>query len=187
LAGATAYLARLSRRSAVRQLRAYVGVSYQEIKIAEKNELLAFVDYKNAGQTTAHEVVLRMSAKVEIFGITPAWTNPNTAEDDGKGGILLPSVTWRRNCPVVDGIGSDPAALIADLMEQRKRVWVWGTISYVDMFKKKATVKFRFWSSRVRRMDPTDKYLCFALIPEKENTVAVYGKTQWWRFRGAAS
>jgi hypothetical protein len=164
------------QKNALTELRAYVGVSYTEVKIDyAKNQLLAFVDYQNAGQTTAHDVVLRMSAKVDFLSPAPDWTTPNTVQDEGKGGMLLPTVIWRRHCPVVEGAGDSLSSLIKELGVGKKVIWVWGIITYKDIFKRDCEVQFRFWSSNIKRKDPTNQHWCFALIPESENTKATYG------------
>ncbi|MGP0092612.1 MAG: hypothetical protein ACLPKB_22130, partial [Xanthobacteraceae bacterium] len=54
LAAVTLQLVIDGREHSTRQLRAYVGIEYSEIRI-DHRRLLAFVDYKNAGQTPAFD------------------------------------------------------------------------------------------------------------------------------------
>ncbi|MGP0091788.1 MAG: hypothetical protein ACLPKB_17785, partial [Xanthobacteraceae bacterium] len=155
-----------------RQLRAFVGIVYSEISI-DHRRLLGFVDYKIAGQTPAFDVDLRMSAKVFDGTNPPAWEMPDTIEDVGKGGVILPAISWRRHCPVKGG--EDTSGLIEHLTNREKRVWVWGTISYVDIFGKTCGVQFRFWSSSIKKNKTEGEY--FSLIPEVEYTTASYGES----------
>jgi hypothetical protein len=156
-----------------RELRAYVGIEYAEIKIEDGKKLIAIVDYKNSGQTPAHDVDLRLSAQVFNFADKFLWQTPGAIEDEGKGGVILPSLTWRRYREM-KGIGDDFAALISALADEKKRIWVWGTISYRDIFDKRCEVQFCFWSSKIRRSKKRHEW--FATIPDIANTKATYGK-----------
>lgn len=172
-----------AKETAKRQLRAYVGVVYPEVKVDfVERELVASIDYQNAGQTPAHDVVVKMSA--ELFdhspGFSPPWEPPGTANDDGKGGLLLPGVIWQKYAPIV-GVEYG-GVLKAHLENERKRVWVWGTISYMDAFGKDCFVKFRFWSGTdIRDQRPlnwgngkTGQF--FPLISERASSEATYGQ-----------
>ncbi len=72
-------------------------------------------------------------------------------------------------------IGGDSSTLLKSLVDKQKRIWVWGTISYMDIFDKRCEVQFRFWSSDFKRTSK-DGHKYFALIPDIANTKATYGK-----------
>jgi hypothetical protein len=153
--------------------RAYVGIEHAEIRIEDGKKLVAVAAYKNAGQTPAHDVDLRLSAEVLNFADRFDWKEPDTIKDEGKGGVILPSLTWTRHLDEIKGIGDDPAALIKALEDEEKRIWMWGAISYRDIFQKRCFVQFCFWSSKVRRSENGREW--FATIPDIANTKATYG------------
>src|SRR5260370_28412716 len=104
------------------------------------------VEYANKGSTPAHDVDVRVEARAFDFNVTPEWTDPSTAEDEGKGGVVLPSVDGRRHCKV-PAFGAQPHQILG---EKTKKIWVWGTVTYIDAFNEPCFAKFRFWSSSVR-------------------------------------
>jgi hypothetical protein len=174
LFGATYRLVTGQNEHSMRQLRAYVGIDHAEIRIEDGKKLVAIAAYKNAGQTPAHDVELRLSAKVLNFANQFDWQNPDTIEDEGKGGVILPYLIWTRHLSKIKEIGDDPTALIRALEDGKKRVWMWGTISYRDIFQKRCFVQFSFWSSKVRRSENGREW--FATIPEIANIKATYGE-----------
>src|SRR6266536_3186688 len=74
------------KKTAEHQLRAYIGIDNQEVGL-EKDKLVVFVDYRNGGQTPAHDVYLQLSAKTYDFALNPPCEPPSTPEDEGKGGV----------------------------------------------------------------------------------------------------
>jgi hypothetical protein len=157
-----------------RELRAYVGIEHPEIAL-QGGSFVAFVDYINAGKTPAHDVEVRMCAEVYDFSTIPTWVEPNNPKDEGKGGVLLPSISWRRNASV-KGLIDSYAAVVENLSgaKPKQRIWVWGTISYRDIFDERNDVRFRFWSSEFKRVDDKER-VSFALIPDIAHTKATYG------------
>jgi hypothetical protein len=166
-----------ARLNAKTQLRAYVGVVYPEVKI-DGVRLIASIDYQNSGQTPAHDVEVYMSAK--IFSDTPKWTKPGTADDALKGGVLLPNVFWQKYRPVEEA--SYSGDLREEILAQKKRIWVWGTISYRDIYGEPCHVQFRFWSGQNEREErpyhwgtgKTGKFI--PLIADLAHSKATYGK-----------
>jgi hypothetical protein len=183
LAVVTWCLIRSGERNAQQQLRAYVGVSAPKLIIKRESsadKLLVIMGYINAGQTPGKYLSLHMRAKAHDFfkenGPKPPWEVPRNTKDEGKGGSLLPGVTWFRHCEVEDFSPS----LIRELREKRKTIWVWGTIDYIDIFDKPSNVQFRFSSSDFPRdfdvPEHGGKVDGYALIADAEYTKAVYGK-----------
>jgi hypothetical protein len=185
---ATQCLVRESKRSSERQLRAYVGVVYPEIRI-DGSKLIAWFDYCNAGQTPARNVELKVSAEIFDGGIDdPPWREAGTHRDKGKGGVMVPSTTWQKYCPVSEQDRPDKLVqfnkrLQADITSDppKQRIWLWGTITYTDIFEKHNVVQFRFWSGMDIRKHPHNavfprkgRYL--PVIADARHTKAEYGK-----------
>lgn len=164
--------------SAERQLRAYVGITYPElIHVPEEGKLLAIVKYANTGQSPAHDVELRMAARIFDHAYPPPWEPPGTNEDEGKGGVMVPTVEWDRNLPVLPLEGTSYDDLLTSIVRQKKRIWVWGTITYRDIFERENIVKFRFKSGKDTKSSPIHKDRhYFALIPDLTHSKASYGK-----------
>ena len=164
------------RKKEQRELRAYVGIVYPEVRI-DGDRFIAWFDYRNTGQTPAHAVELRVSA--EIHARAPNWRQPGTSEDEGKGGILLPEVTWQKYCVLKDTLTN---SLLEELQTHKKRIWVWGTISYVDIFDQQCVLQFRFWSGKdIRYQRPAIASSVspgpfLPLISDLDHTKAAYGK-----------
>jgi hypothetical protein len=181
--GTTERVANEAKESSERQLRAYVGVSHPKLVIKSeqgKTKLLVIMEYINAGQTPAKDVALHMKAKAYDYfkpdGPKPVWDDPKNTKDEGKGGTLLPSVPWLRHSEV-EGFTE---TLIGEMERHKtKTVWVWGTISYEDIFGYQSDVIFRFSSSDYRRdlivPEQGGNLQGFALIPDLEYTKGNYG------------
>lgn len=132
----------------IREIRAYVGVVYPEVKI-DGDRLIAMIEYQNSGQTPARDVQVRISAN--IYDGAPNWEEPGNPRDEWKGGVLMPSVTWQRYCPIKESL-DDRNVLEKELLsEHGKKIWVWGIIAFTDIFHDRWETMFRFRSGHNRR------------------------------------
>lgn len=147
-----------------KELRAYVGVTRAHVAI-EGRRLVAKVDYANKGSTPALDAELFLSA---MIGDVAPIREPGVLSDVGKGGIILPGQEWRRHQPIREDYHEVRDVLTSGAL----RVWIWGTISYRDIFGAKCNVKFRFWSSNRLENEGTE----FPTIPDIEGTKANYGE-----------
>lgn len=137
------------RFNAVTELRAYVGVVYPEIRIVSNNLLVASIDYQNSGKTPARQLQVKIANKI-CKGIPP-WEDPPNSDEDWKGGILMPGAIWQRHSPVTqvdhfDGRWSNRLIPKEGEPDTEEKIWVWGTITFVDMFRDRWRVSFRFRS-----------------------------------------
>jgi len=87
---------------------------------------------------------------------------------------MLAATVWRRHLP----IHGDIAGLVTAMRENRKRIWIWGTIDYVDIFREKCHVQFRLWSSDAPKTDPVDGHEFFSCVSDITHTKATYGRVR---------
>jgi hypothetical protein len=155
-----------------RELRAYVGVTETEvIHTIMDDELLARVSFQNTGQTPAHDLTSWICEDVFVK------KNPNeclfaNGDDQEKGGVLVPGVTWTRHISIkLHNLNMD------NLERQTDAIWIWGGIDYKDSFGEMCTVTFRFWVGEKRqRLDPLGRPMdWWPLIPHKDGNKATYG------------
>lgn len=164
-------------KRAPKELRAYVGVTEVEVievpdrKVQGVKIQLARVSFKNTGQTPAHDLTSWICE--DVFNKNnPAEDSFKRVGDEGKGGVLVPGVTWTRHVPIaLNNLNWD------NLEGESDAVWVWGGIDYTDSFGEPCTVSFRFWVGEKReRLDNMRKpQFWWPLIPHKAGNKATYG------------
>jgi hypothetical protein len=137
--GATGKLVKGADDTAKRQLRAYVGITGAPIGERPDHWIVA-IDYWNHGQTPAHDVTGSLSA--QLFDVNPGPTFPQAEEWPGSW-VMVPNAQATPDrrveiCP------AQYEAMLNDI----KAVFVWGHISYRDVFEWRVNVTFRY---RIRR------------------------------------
>jgi hypothetical protein len=160
-----------AKNKGIRELRSYVGIVDGEISYTTDGKLLAWMEFRNSGKTPAHS----LTSWIDHDVIKKTATNDSlfpTKHDEGKGGILVPGVTWRRHVPIeLTNLNWD------DLEKETETVWVWGGIDYRDSFGESCHVSYRFWTGnkRWRRDSLGQPEAYWPLIPSKHGNKATYG------------
>lgn len=137
---ATGDLVRGAERTAQRQLRAYVFPGEATLILDPIKGPLANVMIKNAGQTPAYETMVLRSAKtilgmeVKIFP-DPKKTGRTSKFDLGQGGVAQTEIQL---ADILKPAGQDA------LRRGELELYLWGLITYKDIFGKKQTNRFRF-------------------------------------------
>lgn len=157
--------------TAKRELRAYVGVIEHEVIYTPDNELIGRVIFRNTGQTPAHDLTSWILEGLSVRKHPPE-SFFKKGDDEEKGGVLVPGVTWTRNIRI--GLHN---LNMSELEKESDAIWIWGGIDYKDSFGEKCSVSFRFWVAEKRlRIDPLGKSVeWWPLIPHKDGNKATYG------------
>lgn len=136
--GATRLLAIDAKESAERQLRAYVFAAHDSpITLYKEKFLSVQIDIKNLGQTPANEVICRAS-----IGLYPYPLKSPLPPEDGPSPSQSPLFTNQiiKQFPTLEKplAPTDLNAILA----KNKAIYVWGKITYVDVFKNQRTTTF---------------------------------------------
>lgn len=143
----TSKLVNDAKKTSIKELRAYVGIVYPEVTIKDE-QLVAVVHYENSGETPARDT--QVFIKSGIRDGFPPWEDPTDPRDAWRGGLLMPSVTWQRYSRL-EGVTYSEQFRKEIFGDSAKKIWVWGTITYTDIFDEKWEVRFRFRSGHDRR------------------------------------
>ena len=129
--------------TAKKQLRAYLGVHSADVGftrgLSELHELLqAIIQIKNAGQTPAHNVVQCIKAEIRpLDNSSRVFVSPTT----DRGPIVMAPGTRLE-------IRYEFAASHAKLVEMQSKntlaIYVWGAVTYQDIFGDKQTLSFQY-------------------------------------------
>lgn len=168
---ATRNLVEGAKESSIKELRAYVGVTEIEVVRTMDNVILAVVSFKNSGKTPAHGLTSWICQGV-LDRKAPNESSFQRGEDEEKGGVLVPGVTWTRHRPIaLHNLN------MGDLEKESDAIWVWGGIDYRDSFGEPCSVSFRFWvgGKRFRRDSGGQPEEWWPLIPHKNGNKAIYG------------
>jgi len=126
------------RKSGERQLRAYLGVRAGGIRFgfSENQQVVAWVDIPNSGQTTAHNVCRYFDVAV----LEPD-ADPASAPQQPGSWAMVPQAYWtlRKTIDVTD---TELSEITAE--PERKTVFVWGKVTYDDVFGRQHTTEFRY-------------------------------------------
>ena len=143
-----------------RQLRAYVGITGAPIDNRNPSRWIVGVDYWNHGATPAHNVTGSLS--VQLMAIEPYPAFPAAEEWPGSW-VMVPNAhaTPDRALPLTD---EEQRSLVSDT----KAVFVWGHISYDDVFRWRINVTFRYRARR--KIDGSG----WQLHPEAEGNDTTY-------------
>ena len=122
--------------TAKRQLRAYLGVSNCSVITITNEHIQVSVEIKNTGQTPAHKVI--QTIKSEIRNSNSVGEFPTQQTDRGSTVIVPGShITVRFDLPVTEQI-------INEIKVEKKSIFVWGSVSYVDIFDEEQRLEFRY-------------------------------------------
>lgn len=160
-----------AKNKGIRELRAYVGIVAGEISYTTDGKLLGWMSFRNTGKTPAHDLTSWIDHGVRDKDSIKESLFPKK-HDEGKGGVLVPGVTWTRHLLIdLTNLNWD------DLDKETETVWVWGGIDYRDSFGEPCHVSYRFWTGnkRFRLNDHGQPEKYWPLIPSKHGNKATYG------------
>lgn len=130
---ATSLQVRVTRRSAERQLRAYITLSDALVKVTQLENALWQVHFtlvfRNHGQTPAYNLSTPAEYALVPSGQKPFdnWV-PN--DTDFSGSIIGPSVQVTVNQNFIIGEGEE----LQSLIKAQKQLYIWGRVRYTDAF-----------------------------------------------------
>jgi hypothetical protein len=123
-----------------RELRAYVGVTRAGARAVDIGLWGVRIDFDNKGQTPAHDVEFGIDINIFDLPLPPSFA------------FSAPSM-GRERWTMVPGATTSPEVRMhvgdmEPLLNQQRAIFVWGELTYVDVFGDRATVPFRY---RVRQ------------------------------------
>jgi hypothetical protein len=133
----------VSRNTAKRQLRAYIGMYGESItllQVSGQSFLEGYVSLKNFGQTPAYG----HSCWVRIDVTAAAQPPFNLSASGLTRAIIAPD--GEANLPVHWGPVS--AQDMSDIRNEIKRIFVWGAAEYVDAFGHERYFRFYYWNAK---------------------------------------
>lgn len=130
----------LARKTAQRQLRAYVGVSDARVVSSDNGSTFDVeIELTNAGQTPALRVTHQMAVGLQIFRDKPL--NFTTSERGRGEAPIPPGGTFILKRPIAiagpSGVGA---------VGPQKVIFGWGRVDYRDIFDAPQNIEFRFRS-----------------------------------------
>ena len=144
------------------ELRAYVGInSLPEPEIdAHGMWIKVKVEYKNVGQTPAKEVQVATNIYLEPMPFKEEWLAINHAPPEGSRGVLMPGTSaWvsgqlREDDPDVERqiTPNDVHAALQD--EPAVGLWVFGKVTYSDIFGATHWTTFRYLMKKRKGLSP---------------------------------
>ena len=139
---------RIARKSAERQLRAYVGLKDARITMNDEGELSYRVRYKNYGQTPGFKLTVQTSCTATPLPLKVPLSSTEPEPDDLKSmGILWPTQfvenTRTMFAPGTQLPGKFTPEYRDDIAAARAAVFLYGEIAYWDIFKKRRSTTFR--------------------------------------------
>jgi hypothetical protein len=178
---------RIARSSARRELRAYITFSKFSPTVGE-GETRMQLEWINRGQTPARHA----NSSVDWIALDsrlPAdfdFPPPDPADDDdgpmnvGPGQILFATCDRRM-----------PHQLIADVSEEKKRVYIWGAVDYVDAFgsNRRTEIAARMSAEHLGGLEYGTRWTALhrhnGIDEHCEKKGAHSKRPLWRRFRGA--
>ena len=130
---------KLAESTAQQQLRAYVLISEAKVILTDNRLLDAAITVKNFGQTPAYEYGAMLSMSTRGEGSTKPLP-PLEGAIIPKGSLGPGGIGHPRNV-----IGFDPS-VIEMLKNNKGRIFVYGRLTYLDIFKRRHTYEFKFQS-----------------------------------------
>lgn len=136
--GATSKLVEEGRDTAKKQLRAYVSCASKEMIFLSDIVLRAEVEFRNSGQTPAHNFRYAINGGIFSPKEIPEFSEPNFVPHSQP---IAPNASWT----VGHEFRKFSEADIQDIIFDRKLVYIWGKAEYKDMFSNDPQIiKFRF-------------------------------------------
>ena len=132
-----------------RQMRAYLVVNVNSGSYQERNRNIKFdvrPSLNNAGQTPAHKMTYWATAKIMPFPLPDNFDFPTPKNAVIRPMFLGPHQGVELNAIVDDFIPDDEVVEVKAGMT--RRVYIWGIVTYTDIFNMKHTTKFchsLFW------------------------------------------
>ena len=126
-----------------RQMRAYLVVDINFGIYQERNKNIKFEvkpSLKNAGQTPAHKLTYWATAKIMPFPPPEGFDFPAPKNAPNRPMFLGPHQGVELNAVVDDFVPDDEIAGIKS--GNTRRVYIWGVVTYTDIFNKKHSTKF---------------------------------------------
>lgn len=131
----------ISSRTAKTQVRAYVNIAgIQILDPLERRNARVIVEYKNSGQTPAYNVRAWAGVHVREFPLKSIFVDAPSDLPIGQE-VLASGRDARFEVPFSTLNGFEDM----ELTEGRAAFWVWGEITYRDVFKKAHFTKFRYF------------------------------------------
>ena len=139
-AKATAETVVVTRKTAKRQLRAYLGVTDAYVKYIDPTHIQANITISNSGPTPANGVTRFIDA--ELRDPNRPGEFPVGEHHFGKQPIA-PGGFWiiRKDQGISE---QDLGELIKPTAESTRELFVWGSVEYTDIYKKPQTLSFRY-------------------------------------------
>jgi hypothetical protein len=145
LAVVTGFLYRATRdlvegaeRTAERQLRAYVHVA--EVKVIDDDNLITYyMEIRNFGQTPAHNVSLRYGIALKDYPLTAVLDLPKDLKSISA--VVPPQVAIHVNFTPPQPLGPNRRNRLS---QRTAAIYVFGTITYDDVFQKRRIAEFRY-------------------------------------------
>lgn len=135
---ATRRLVMDARENAERQMRAYVGVESSSIALSQGSPAVASVVFKNYGKTPAYEFTIQSG--IEMAPSFEELPPPAPEPPGGPRGVLSPGATVVLSRSGTTLIGAEH---VAALQTEKRAIFVYGEVSYVDAFKKRRFLAYR--------------------------------------------
>jgi hypothetical protein len=144
--GATVRLVREGKKTAERQLRAYVSIVGGHIKVIQMDSGHLYIrgnlELKNSGQTPAYKF-----APWTIIDVLDSGIEPVERSESGQESIFGPGASSE-----VDPVkGPLDESTIQDIRKGKKVIWVWGEFSYTDTFGNHFVFEHRSRNGRLRQ------------------------------------
>lgn len=146
----------VTRQTAKRQLRAYVGISKGQVGlVAADNPITGIIMCANAGQTPAHECRVWYNVDVLENG-KPLQLTEARAKSNGVS-IHLPGMQSKHPIHTLNVILPEDLLL---LQNDAATIIIYGEITYKDIFREKHTTRFRMQSGSYLNGTFTDLAFC---------------------------
>lgn len=126
-----------TRSTARKELRAYVGITSGEIVRLNPNHIQGYVVIRNTGKTPAHKVTKSITIEIRDAAQPGSFTMPERSRGNWP---IHPGAAWTFRQDVIEITDE----VMADLINYKKSVFVWGKSEYVDIYDKPHSLEFRY-------------------------------------------
>ncbi|WP_137044400.1 hypothetical protein [Pseudolabrys sp. FHR47] len=142
---ATWQLVRGADKTAERQLRAYIGIFAMEVTVCPFEgggfAYIAHAELRNFGQTPAYDIDVRANTVLAPAAASPFETDvPSPVQRSGK------AIAFRDAGMHINASRNISAEDAEAIKLRTKRVYLWGAVTYKDVFKREHFFKFHLIS-----------------------------------------
>ncbi len=157
-----------TRNTAKKELRAYMGIGGGQVYLLPGNTIRAEVEIKNFGRSPARNVKVGIDGDRRKPGETGAFDDPPWIPHKH---YIAPTMYWTIGHEFLKLEDSD----IQDIALDRKLVYIWGRVTYEDIYGKTRTLRFRF-RNVVKSLDEHGKIVKWYYYPENEGNDETEGE-----------